>query len=375
FYSILVNVTTFSQINLLTNQLDSDWPGTIENANEEGQLSDLSNLSSLICNPNSFWAYGNTSIEEYTINGNAIIKTGVSLDKGNTVSGIAFCNNLDGNAFSPTMYSADLTKPEYFDGTVWKSSTVSVPEFILNPGGYGDYLYYVFYNQLTGSKEILRYTGTELKSIYHYPEGVIPTIADLAVDENGNLWTFSGLNDNKLHTDSLSEISPSGQLLHQYAFSFNSIHAYGCFILNKVIYIGLGTDNPDYPNSLVPITIENGLVKTGIAIPFSGEYSDLAACNAGNPLALNDIEEKSLFTIFPNPSKDYINIKATENYTGNTELSISNLYGQKFIERHYDYLNPIEGSRINLAGLQNGVYILIITTGSHQSSFKIIKQE
>lgn len=372
--SILFKVQLFCQINPLTNQLDTQWPNTL-NTITENQFTDFTNLSGMICSPNSFWAYGNNSIDEFIINGNNITKTGLSIDKGNTVSGIAFCNNLDGNAFSPTMYSADLVKPEYFDGTGWKNSTVTVPEFILNPGGNGDYLYYVFYNQAVGTREILRYTGTEFKYIFTYSPDIIPTIADLAVDDKGNVWTFTGKNDNKLHTDSLYQISPSGQLLNKYPLSFNSVHAYGYFILNKIFYIGLGTDNADNPSSLVPITIENGKVKIGTAIPFVGEYSDLAACNAGDPLAISEIDDQALITIFPNPSNDFIYIKTTESFTGNAEMSISTLTGQKLIERHLDYLNPITESRINLTRLHAGVYILTVTAGSNQKSFKIIKQE
>ncbi len=375
FFSILFNVRLFSQINPLTNQIDVQWPFTLNTNNTETHYSDFSNFSGLICNPNSFWAYGNQSIDEFTINGNSITKTGLSIDKGNTVSGIAFCNNLDGNAFSPTMYSADLLKPEYYDGTEWKSSSVAVPEFILNPGGYGDYLYYVFYNQATGSKEILRYTGTEFKPIYSYSVGVIPTIADLAVDDNGNVWTFTGLNDNKLQTDSLYEISPSGQLLNQYAFSFNSVHAYGCFILNKSIYIGLGTDNPENPSSLVPVTIENGIVKVGAALPFTGDYSDLAACNAGNPLAVNELNNNGEITIYPNPAKDFVRIKAPISFIDSIVLTISNIYGQSLLENKVNSMNTPGNYSLNISSLQSGVYILTIKSGLKQYTCKLIKEE
>lgn len=374
-FSVLFTADLFSQFNPYTNQFDSLSQHNVSPTEPSGKFTDFSNFQGLLCVLNSFWAYGNQSIDEYVINGNTVSKTGAKIDKANTVSGIAFVNNLNGNAFSPTLYSADLVKPYYYDGTGWIAASDSLPEFILNPGGSGNFLYYVFYNQLTTSKSILRYNGSGFKNIYSYLPGVIPTIADLAVDNQGNVWTFTGLNDNKLHTDSLLEISPFGKVINRYAFSFNSVHAYGCFTQNNTIYIGLGSDNPDNPSSLVPVTIENGIVKAGKAIPFVGDYSDLAACNAGNPLAINELDEQKGFTIFPNPVKDHINIITPKNYTEKANISIYSICGQKLIEQVFDSLKDLCGASINLSSLQQGVYILTITTKTQQSSLKIIKQE
>lgn len=374
-FSVLFTADLFCQFNPYTNRFDTIPQHNTASSEVSDNLTDFSNFQGLLCVLNSFWAYGNQSIDEYVINGNNVSKTGAKIDKANTVSGIAFVNNLNGNSFSPTLYSADLVKPYYFDGTGWIAANDSVPEFILNPGGSGNFLYYVFYNQLTTSKSILRYNGSGFKNIYTYLPGVIPTIADLAVDNQGNVWTFTGLNDNKLHTDSLLEISPFGKVLNRYAFSFNSVHAYGCFTQNNTIYIGLGSDNPDNPSSLVPVTIENGIVKAGKAIPFVGDYSDLAACNAGNPLAVNELEELKGFTIFPNPVKENISIKAPNNYNERTSIIIYSLCGQKLKECKFDSFKDLSGTSIDISSLQQGVYIMTITSKTQQSSFKIIKEQ
>ena len=74
------------------------------------------------------------------------------------------------------------------------------------------------------------------------------------------------------------------------------------------------------------------------------------------------------FQVYPNPTSDWVNITCEKNVEAVIELS--NLYGQ-IIQRQI--LRGTSG-QVNLADLQNGIYILTIKNGQKQGAVKILKQ-
>ena len=74
------------------------------------------------------------------------------------------------------------------------------------------------------------------------------------------------------------------------------------------------------------------------------------------------------FQVYPNPTSDWVNITCEKNVEAIIELS--NLYGQVI---QHQILRGSNG-QINLADLQNGIYILTIKNGEKQGTVKILKQ-
>jgi hypothetical protein len=82
--------------------------------------------------------------------------------------------------------------------------------------------------------------------------------------------------------------------------------------MKKILLLAtaLGSSNPDHPYTLVPVTVDGNTATTGDPIPMPAvNYADLASCNAGPPLALDEISASQSFTIYPNPAINKITIE------------------------------------------------------------------
>ena len=307
------------------------------------------------CNPNTFFAVLNSSILEFYLTGNTVSPPTTLLT--GPVLGVAYCNNLDGGSFSPTIYSNEQLSnfQNYYNGTSWVyTSTTSVT---YNPGGYKNYLYYEEGNPNGGpSQNILKYNGTGYTVIYSAMQNKFIDVADLAVDSLGNIWFTISSDLSNFISDSIDVVSPSGQLIAQYPFVFNCYHAYGSFILNNTFYIGLGSSNSVYPNSLIPVTIINNTPTIGIRVYMPNDnFYDLASCNVGSPIAgINDKPENK-FNIFPIPLSSKSSIVFNREQM-NSVLKIFDIIGVELSSTHFSGKDMI----IEKGNLKSGVYIVQI---------------
>jgi len=360
-----ISYVAFSQFNPATNHYEKmeipySTPGLAEN-----HLSS-SSLAGVSCAQGSFWAVYGNQIISLTLSGNTVTENGsIGTSSGGS---IAFCNNLDGGSYSPTFYSnSTVTKAGYYNGTGWTTCSAAPKWWILNSGGNGNYLYYTSHDSITHFPVgIARYTGSGYVGIYNLPDtSRAITVADLAVDDNGNVWFFTG-NHTTLISDTLNAISPTGQFLKKYPFSLNTDNAYGCFMLNSILYIGLGGDNPDHPNTLIPVTIINNSALAGdpISMPAVG-YADLASCNAGSPLSTIENSAIQEISIYPNPVHDILRIVLTTKAGSDARIRMYNEMGVLVFEK----LKVLRDETIDLSGFPAGIYNLMLNNNCR----KIIK--
>ena len=238
-----VNFSAFAQFNPATNSFSPLLPtglSTTEN-NWQARSTDANGIN--CSSQNTFYAVGTDGVDELVINDTvATLVSNVFPQTASAGYNLSYCNNLNGGSFTPTFYNSyNSHYPSYYNGTDWISTSDSVPLDIINAGGNGDYLYYMatdptaFY-----SRGIYKYDGHSINSIYTSSDtSRTMTVADLAVDSAGNVWFFTGHNDNLFNTDTLTVISPSGQVFNQYPFSFNTLSAYGSFFANGQVYVAL----------------------------------------------------------------------------------------------------------------------------------------
>ncbi len=73
------------------------------------------------------------------------------------------------------------------------------------------------------------------------------------------------------------------------------------------------------------------------------------------------------FKMGPNPTKDFVNISATENIE---RIAIYNLVGQQV----YVSRTNIQSPRIDFSSLENGVYLMSVTIKGQEQVFKVVKQ-
>jgi hypothetical protein len=310
------------------------------------------------CGTNIFWAIHDTTgaIEEFEINGNTIISHGIIVNFSPGFS-LAFCNNLNGGAFSPTFYSTIyelFPQLQYFitfyNGSSWDTANVNLPLPSSGCGGAGDYLYF-------STLGIERYDGA----------AVIPLasnasmIADVAVDSMGNAWMIL---DSNFIASEVRVINPADQIIKTFNVNFNAFGAYGCFLLNNILYVGLDYANTVFPNTLLPISFSGNTATLGTPISMpSGSFNDLASCSPGFMLASIHEPTSDQIKIYPNPSRDIFNFKIPEHIK---EISIINILGQQIL--------CSTDTRINLSPFPDGIYFYTLTT-EHGNLFqgKIVK--
>lgn len=371
--AIMLNSQLFAQsnFNVSTNSFD----GYIENNLSGNKSNDKSakalNFGSVNCNPNTFFSVDAAGISEYTLNAGVVSTIGVVLPLSTYDVGIALCNNLDSGLFSPTFYSTYLHfQPYYFDGTDWSLSDAGsvAPSTLYNPGGNGEYLYYIEYDATLTPTDIVRYSAGTLTSVATLTASKQITVADLSVDDFGNVWFFTG----PIYagaSDSLNVVSPNGQLLAQYYFPYNTVNAYGSFMMNDTLYIGLGAANPNSPNTLVPVTLSGTDAISHTPIPFVGGFSDLASCSPGNPRGLND-PERIVFSISPNPVSDHLTINRSNANSEECNVTIVDALGRKV----YSLKSREQKIEMDASTFSNGIYFVQISSstssGNTQSAYQ-----
>ncbi|WP_162843278.1 T9SS-dependent choice-of-anchor J family protein [Ichthyenterobacterium magnum] len=84
-------------------------------------------------------------------------------------------------------------------------------------------------------------------------------------------------------------------------------------------------------------------------------------------LGVENVQENDLFTYYPNPVKDYLNVKGEHNILN---VSIFNMLGQEVARVQP---NKVE-DRINMSNLQAGTYIVKVSTNNTTKTLRILKQ-
>ena len=360
----LITMQAFCQFNSYSNdytQLDSRF----ENRNETF----IKTKVEIVCGLNTFWAIdANGMIQKFIIDGNTIIPDSIVCTSAPGQS-LAVCNNLNYGSFSPTFYTnISGGNLSYINGDgSWDIVSQVAPHVYGNCGGNGNFLYLQYTASLASL--IMKYDGLSYTTIYSNWTYYF-AVADVAVDINENIWfvTSTELSLDKI----INVISPSGEIIKQYPLKLNTGNAYGCFLLNDVFYIGLGSSNHFYPNSIIPITFsgDSAYMGTPLTMP-TNSWTDLASCyRGGEP---NSMEESSLlfdYKIYPNPAKDIITIELNNLFLKNKKIKVSiyNNIGkliseQEICQQKFD---------INISGFTKGVYVFKLVSDSKTMLKKII---
>ncbi|MGV3458940.1 MAG: GEVED domain-containing protein [Flavobacterium sp.] len=109
---------------------------------------------------------------------------------------------------------------------------------------------------------------------------------------------------------------------------------------------------------------------------FAGSvYYGTLSTGSCTPLAVTITEvlgskgfDKTQFSFYPNPVKDVLNLKYSNEIS---EVEVYNLLGQKIISKK---INSTEAT-LDMAGIADGNYIVIVTSGSESQTLKIVKKQ
>lgn len=364
---------SFSQFNELTNDFSPiNQSGKTHTSSFNKTWSSYSS-SSLACDSSIFWAInGSGEIHKFILNGNIVVSGGI-VDTNGAVVSLAVCNNLNGGPLSPTFYATNYTLSPimYYNGSSgWTNVSTVYPNSLLNMGG-NDYSLYLMSSLITLPCQLIKYDGSSFSLFYSY-DSLYFSAADNAVDVDGNIWCFSSTNNPSSSTpicQYIDAISPSGILIKRYNFNFNTYNAYGCFLLDTVLYLGLGSNNPIYPNSLLPISFDNDSAYIGnpIAMPADG-WLDLASCLTSLPLSVNKKEiPLEDFKVYPNPSTGELFLKVP---AGTAQVQVVNSLGQIL-----KTINAPVDSTLRLEIYRAGIYFIRLVSNKYLDSKKIVVLE
>ncbi|WP_047547900.1 T9SS type A sorting domain-containing protein [Psychroserpens sp. Hel_I_66] len=84
------------------------------------------------------------------------------------------------------------------------------------------------------------------------------------------------------------------------------------------------------------------------------------------PLSVDD-NTFSSFIMYPNPATNYLEISARNKFT---TINVSNILGQKVLELNTDS----NTERLDVSGLQSGVYLIVVSNGNESVVKKFIKK-
>ncbi len=299
----------------------------------------------ITCNPNTFWAF-NTSkqVVEYELNNGVVTSNGVVVSQaGSSTAGpLVFSNNLNGS-FSPTFYTSNGGHSAYYD-----------------------YLYFHF--NAVAPYCIQRYNGNSYTTIYSDSSTVF-TVADMAVDDYGNSWFCIGTAFP--NTDLIRVISPNGDILKDYPFSWNTVGAYGCFLLNGTFYIAIHNGNS---GELIPVTFTENSAIPGTPIDFDDGTLDAASCNAGAPLSVTEHDSQAnQLNIYPSIATESINC-SLELPTGSTiQIAIIDYLGN-VVSTDQQQVTGVSLTKIDVSTLPKGIYFVQVDTGKEKLVRRFLKQ-
>lgn len=104
-----------------------------------------------------------------------------------------------------------------------------------------------------------------------------------------------------------------------------------------------------------------------------GGEIDMGCYEYQQPISIAELSVEQEFLVYPNPARDYINIKNTSGADFAGQLYLSDLSGKRAFERTVNIQN-YSSFRISVSGLTEGMYILNIASENSFEALKIIIQ-
>lgn len=349
-----------SETNLLQNQNSGDQ--------KESAL-----MTEIVCKELNFWTVDvQGAVLQWQVAGNTVSLTDTIFTSSPIIS-LAYADNLNSGSITRTFYGTNTYQGSdvyYYNGQDW--DTVPFPGGATNPnaGGYQSFLYFQALIHNSFCDGIIRYDGVHQDTIFVLPSGLNFSIADIAVDALGNIWCTVGT---QLQSDSIVVINPSGNIIRSFALSMNTLHGYGCFLMNDEFYIVFGNGNPQYPSSIVRFGFSGNQASVQQVIPFPySDYSDVASCIPGVPLILgikSAEQMESALELSPNPVGSMLHIRFPSEQDVTPILIVYDMTGREVLKKEMNHFDQ----DLELSGMEKGLYLLRILSGQKMYTSQFVK--
>ncbi len=331
------------------------------------------------------YASGGRAIYPVTMNGSSLsVNLAQAVPAGNNSSlAIANPDGL-GSTFWTSGYNP-ITINKYNGSswvTVWTdTSSSTIP--LSNAAGNGQYLYYHTGKAYSWPNRIVRYDGNTAITIWQ-DTTVYSNVADIAVDDSGNVYFFTGATPYDV-TD-LNIMSPSGVMLATIplSMSIDAIWTFGAFFDNNILWLPFGSSNLNFPNQVAPITITPTVASFGNPVniptytigsgpngPLYLTFVDAASCGSAVfpflTTGLSTISSEHAI-VAPNPATDNIRISFPD--IQHRKIQLYDLTGHLLADE------ACESSQfaMDISHLQSGIYLLSLREGNASEYIKICKE-
>ena len=149
-----------------------------------------------------------------------------------------------------------------------------------------------------------------------------------------------------------------------YSISAQAGHTYNWFVTNGTIISGNNT------NSINVKWNGAGSGNVKVNIKNANQCADSSTLNVSVTTSISEAN-KGFFQIFPNPANDFIKIANTNSSLKDATIIIydalgKQVYSEKITANKYE-------TEINLSGLNNGNYLMLINSNSGNESYKFLK--
>ncbi len=125
------------------------------------------------------------------------------------------------------------------------------------------------------------------------------------------------------------------------------------------------------PGSGETVDFSNGAVSYFVTAENGTDSQEWMVTVSNAPLGTNDNNSNEVFKIYPNPAKTDGDINVIASQTGIYELRIMNYVGQKVKDLKVD-LQRGENKTVNLGTLEQGIYIVQISSNGKQATHKLV---
>ncbi|NHM07280.1 T9SS type A sorting domain-containing protein [Flavobacterium sp. CYK-4] len=328
-----------------------------------------------------FYGLGNGSngraIYAMTKNASSITYDGVYVTGVPSTYSLAIADLGDGNRFYSNTYdfvnnSGSILK---YNGSSWETVTDGVPIFY-NASGYRNYLYFhsTRLNNTTENR-ISRFDGAELTTLWE-DQSVYSPVADIAIDDLGNVYFFTG--PTPYDVDTLNIMSPSGVMLQQLTINFEGLCGYGMNFVDDKLYLTFCDANSTFPNKMVSLDLSATEASFGASLtvpqPVVGTTTngqillamiDIASCTSAKSLLGNEgFTEQEGFEIFTTGEQLLVHSIIS------ADLTILNLSGETLYQSR---LSGNSEESIDLSAFSSGLYFIKAISNNQIIIRKFIK--
>lgn len=315
------------------------------------------------CGDGIFYGQGSDgNIYQLTLSGGSITLGPIANSQGTGLFGLAMADFGDGLTFYSAANPGEVKK---LDGGVWQTLQTDTL-YRTNAGGRGAHVYYQVQRPFNPnplfSNRIEHFDGTATTTIWN-DQSVYQPVADVAVDDDGNVYFFTG--PTAFDVTALNVMSSAGVVQSTIPVSFDGFNAFGCFLMGDKLYVGFGPSSDVWPDQLLPITLNGSSAILGTPIdlpkPVIGSgpngpvylgFTDLESCAAESIDVSTDLQEVKA----PSP---------VQVVTDNNAILVSCDRRPSWIlvtdamgRRVHEEMDPDNQTRIATAGWPAGLYIV-----------------